>query len=126
MLVCSGSKDSFRIWDIDRSTSYPIFHFDTSKKWVYDCTFDPSILSVIINIEGKFFSHNIFSFAKEKIIEKKFNLFDENTTSTAAHPNNPNLYISSINGLVYSLCKMSIMNMEKMESPDKQGKSKKL
>jgi len=72
----------------------------------------------MINIEGKFFSHNFFSLTKDKIIEKKFNLFDENTTSTASHPNNPNIFIASINGCIYSLCKMSITNMEK-ESPDK-------
>lgn len=77
----------------------------------------------MINIEGKNFSHNFFGITKEKIIEKKFNLFEENTTSTASHPNNPKIYIGSINGCIYSLCKMNIMNMEK-ESPDKQGKTK--
>lgn len=124
MLICSGSKDSFKIWDIYWSRDYPIFSFDTSKKWVYDCVFDPSILSLMVNIEGKFFSHNIFSITSERIIEKKFNIFDENTTSTASHPNNPNIFIASINGLIYSLSKMNIMNMEKIETPDSKGKSK--
>lgn len=117
-LICSGSKDSFKIWDFKRSVNYPLYTFDTSKKWVFDSIFDPSILSIMINIEGKFFSHNFFSFSKDKIIEKKFNLFDENTTSTASHPNNPNIYVSSINGTIYSLSKTSITNHEK-ETPDK-------
>jgi WD40 repeat protein len=124
MLVCSGSKDTFKIWDISVSKDYPIFNFDTSKKWVYDCVFDPSILSLMINIEGKYFSHNIFSLTQDRIVEKKFNLFDENTTSTACHPNNPTIYISSIHGIIYGINKMSIMNMEKLETPDSKGKSK--
>jgi len=118
LLLCSGSKDCFKIWSLETSTQYPLYTFDTSKKWVYDSTFDPSILSIMINIEGKFFSHNFFSLTKDKIIEKKFNLFDENTTSTASHPNNEHIYIGSINGAIYSLSKMSISNLEK-ESPDK-------
>lgn len=103
MLICSGSWDSFKIWDLSRSKDYPIFHFDTSKKWVYDCVFDPSILSIMINIEGWYFSHNIFSLSEDKIVEKKFNIFEENTTSTACHPNNPNIYVASINGIIYAV-----------------------
>jgi len=118
MILCSGSKDCFKFWDLSKSTQYPIYTFDTSKKWVYDSVYDPSILSIMINIEGKFFSHNFFSLSKDKIIEKKFNLFDENTTSTASHPNNQNIYIASINGSVYSLAKTSITSLEK-DSPDK-------
>ena len=79
----------------------------------------------MINIEGKYFSHNFFSLTKWKIVEKKFTLFDENTTSTACHPNNPDIFIASINGHIYSLSKTSITNFEK-ESPDKKGKTKKI
>jgi hypothetical protein len=63
----------------------------------------------------------------DKVIEKKNSTpSSKNTTATAAHPNNPLLFVSSVSGCIYSICKMGVMNMTRLETPERRSKTKKL
>eukprot|EP00347_Sterkiella_histriomuscorum_P024206 403331944 len=119
-LITCSMDGCLKIWDLN-DQFVPIYEYFSSKKWVYQIMWDPTINAIFFNSEGKYFPQKILCIHQNQIMQKKFNFFSENILTSWSKINDDFTYSTGINGIIYQIskkdiCRLLVKQKEKLKN----------